>query len=181
MGTNFVNTVKCQISQVPASVVLNPIMKTVHLFTISVLAVMCSHVVSQDRFPTSPSTPSPPSPPSLPSLPAFEKYLIDQPRKLLTISGRPLSVWDGRCQVFRRATVQNCPLAFKPSYFQGICNDHDLSAHSADRTYSIYIYDPFAERFDGHCRYGHPDVVCPLVNYSCRIEIDDDILEGDWV
>ena len=50
------------------------------------------------------------------------------------------------------------------SYF---FSDRQLAINSADFTHQIFIYDLTAGRFDGHCRYGHPALVCPLVNYSC--------------
>ena len=46
-------------------------------------------------------------------------------------------------------------------------SDHDLADVSAKSVYRIYLFNLFSGRFDGFCRYGHPDVVCPLVNYSC--------------
>merc|ERR1711942_471060 len=187
----------------------NSIMKIVNLLTICVLAVMCSHVESQGQSP-------PPPPPQDDLLQQFQQGSSGQQsgmgimaiQRLFPPSRPSFLVWDSRCRVYRRATEQNCPLAFNPFIkFQRSCNDRELAVVSADFVYEIYIYNLLAGRLDGYCRYGHPAVVCPLVNYSCsqfrgsrnlsdeeasesengrgdeasESENDDDTLEEEWV
>merc|ERR1711942_194529 len=190
----------------------NSNMKTVYLFTIGVLAVMCSHVESQGQVP-------PPPPPQDDLLQQFQQGGSGQQsggtgmgtmaiQRLFPPSRPSFLVWDSRCRVYRRATEQNCPLAFNPFIkFQRSCNDRELAVVSADFVYEIYIYNLLAGRLDGYCRYGHPAVVCPLVNYSCsqfrgsrnlsdeeasesengrgdeasESENDEDTLEEEWV
>ena len=74
-------------------------------------------------------------------------------------------------------------------------SDHDLADVSADFVYHIYIFNLLSGRFDGFCRYGHPGVVCPLVNDACSLsrgasdsdneedsdsENDEDTFEVEW-
>merc|ERR1712002_573811 len=167
----------------------NPIMKTVHLFTICVLAIMCSHVESQGSFPSRDDQPRAPALPSGLALQQFQQGSRGQQsggsatafqRRFPPSRSFRFLVADDRCRVWRRATEHNCPLAFNRFPFQRMCNDDELAEHSADLVYPIWIYDRFTGRRT-NCINGHPAVACPLVNYSCssfpfraRRDLNDD-------
>ena len=79
----------------------------------------------------------------------------------LSFGLRTLYIFRGDMQVSDH--FQQSLLLMKSLFF----SDHDLADVSAKSVYHIHLFNLFSGRFDGFCRYGHPDVVCPLVNFSC--------------